>query len=84
MVSGNRSSPIWKPPNLDRVEVLKGPAAILFGRIEPGGMVNLVTKRPLNMPYYSMQQQFGSYGMCAGMPVSVMNSVTMGSESPLS
>lgn len=49
--------------NLDRIEVLKGPAAILFGRIEPGGMVNLVTKRPLDMPYYSVQQQFGSYDL---------------------
>lgn len=36
--------------NLDRIEVLKGPAAILFGRIEPGGLVNLVTKRPLDTP----------------------------------
>lgn len=49
--------------NLDRIEVLKGPAAILFGRIEPGGMVNLVTKRPLDTAYYSVQQQFGSYDL---------------------
>ncbi|MCC7136752.1 MAG: TonB-dependent receptor [Nitrosomonas sp.] len=49
--------------NLDRIEVLKGPAAILFGRIEPGGLVNLVTKRPLDTPYYSVQQQFGSYDL---------------------
>lgn len=49
--------------HLDRIEVLKGPAAILFGRIEPGGLVNLVTKRPLDTPYYSVQQQFGSYDL---------------------
>ncbi|MDX8127041.1 TonB-dependent receptor [Methylomonas sp. OY6] len=49
--------------NLDRVEVLKGPASILFGRIEPGGLVNLATKRPLDTPYYSVQQQFGSYDL---------------------
>lgn len=47
--------------NLDRVEVLKGPAAIMYGRIEPGGMINLATKRPLDSPYYSVQQQFGSF-----------------------
>ncbi|WGS85486.1 TonB-dependent receptor [Methylomonas sp. UP202] len=46
---------------LERVEVLKGPASILYGRIEPGGMVNMVPKTPLATPYYSLQQQFGSY-----------------------
>ena len=36
------------PPtaNLERVEVLKGPAAILYGYMEPGGLVNMVTKKP--------------------------------------
>lgn len=47
--------------NLERVEVLKGPGSILFGRGEPGGIVNMVTKQPLDTPYYSMQQQFGSF-----------------------
>lgn len=49
--------------NLERIEVLKGPASILFGRIEPGGMINLVTKKPQAVPYYSLQQQFGSYNL---------------------
>lgn len=31
---------------IERVEVLKGPRAALFGRGEPGGTINLVTKRP--------------------------------------
>jgi iron complex outermembrane recepter protein len=31
---------------IESVEVLKGPTAALFGRGEPGGAVNLVTKRP--------------------------------------
>jgi iron complex outermembrane receptor protein len=47
--------------SLERVEVLKGPAAVLFGRIEPGGLVNLVTKKPRSEPYYSAEQRFGSY-----------------------
>ncbi|HAP38482.1 MAG TPA: hypothetical protein DCQ94_01870, partial [Nitrospira sp.] len=47
--------------NLDVIEVLKGPASVLYGRAEPGGLVNLATKRPLDVPYYSLQQQFGSY-----------------------
>jgi Outer membrane receptor proteins, mostly Fe transport len=32
----------------------KGPASILFGRIDPGGVINLVTKRPLDIPYYTI------------------------------
>ena len=47
--------------NVERMEFLKGPASILFGRVEPGGVLNLVTKQPLATPYYSLQQQFGSY-----------------------
>lgn len=47
--------------NVERIEVLKGPAAMLYGRIEPGGLVNIVTKRPIDTPYYSVEQQFGSY-----------------------
>lgn len=47
--------------NVEQVEVLKGPAAMLYGRIEPGGMVNVVTKKPQDEAHYSLQQQFGSY-----------------------
>lgn len=31
---------------IERIEVLKGPAAVLYGASEPGGTVNLVSKRP--------------------------------------
>lgn len=49
--------------NLQSIEVLKGPAAILYGRVEPGGLINLIVKRPLETPYYSVQQQSGSFGL---------------------
>lgn len=49
--------------NLDSVEVLKGPASVLYGRAEPGGLVNITTKKPLDTPYYSLEQQFGSYDL---------------------
>lgn len=49
--------------NLEQLEVLKGPAAAIYGRIEPGGLVNVVTKKPLATPYYALEQQFGSYDM---------------------
>ncbi|NOT21732.1 MAG: TonB-dependent siderophore receptor [Nitrospiraceae bacterium] len=47
--------------NVESIEVLKGPAAILYGLVEPGGMINVLTKQPLATPYYSLNQQFGSY-----------------------
>ena len=47
--------------NIERVEVLRGPSSILYGRSEPGGIINLVTKKPSATPYRSLQQQFGSY-----------------------
>jgi len=49
--------------NLQSIEILKGPAAMLYGRLEPGGIVNLVPKRPLENPYTSIEQQVGSWGL---------------------
>jgi iron complex outermembrane receptor protein len=49
--------------NLQSIEVLKGPASLFYGRFEPGGIINLVPKRPLDTPYYSIQQQTGSWGL---------------------
>lgn len=48
--------------NLQSIEVLKGPAAMFFGRLEPGGVVNLVLKRPLDTPYTSVEEQVDSWG----------------------
>ncbi|KJH70627.1 TonB-dependent siderophore receptor [Aliterella atlantica] len=49
------------PANIDRIEVLKGPASVLFGQSEPGGIVNVVTKQPLGTPYYSAEVNVGNY-----------------------
>src|ERR1700681_929312 len=34
--------------NIERVEVIKGPTATLYGNCDPGGTINLVTKKPLD------------------------------------
>ncbi len=47
---------------LERIEVLKGPASILYGNIEPGGVINLVKKKPLDTPYYGAEVTLGSFG----------------------
>ncbi|WP_202925021.1 TonB-dependent siderophore receptor [Myxacorys almedinensis] len=47
--------------NIERIEVLKGPASVLFGQAEPGGIINVVTKQPLSTPYYSAEFNVGNY-----------------------
>ena len=46
--------------NLEQIEVLKGPASILYGAIEPGGVINTVSKKPLANPFYEVEVQGGS------------------------
>lgn len=45
---------------IERVEVLKGPASVLFGAVEPGGIINVITKQPLSEPYYNLAFQAGN------------------------
>ena len=49
--------------NLERIEVLKGPASVLYGNVDPGGVINFVTKQPLREPFYSLGVQAGSFGL---------------------
>ncbi|MBF2026674.1 MAG: TonB-dependent siderophore receptor [Oscillatoriales cyanobacterium C42_A2020_001] len=49
--------------NLEQIEVVKGPASILFGEIQPGGVINLVSKQPLAKPFYEAELQLGSRGL---------------------
>ncbi|MEM1369540.1 MAG: TonB-dependent siderophore receptor [Cyanobacteria bacterium P01_H01_bin.15] len=47
--------------NIERVEVLRGPASILFGQAEPSGIINFVTKQPLREPFYELAFTMGSF-----------------------
>ncbi|MGG6266576.1 TonB-dependent receptor plug domain-containing protein [Leptolyngbya sp. AN03gr2] len=44
----------------EQVEVLKGPASILFGVQEPGGVINVITKQPLSEPNYGVALEIGN------------------------
>jgi len=46
---------------IERVEVLKGPSSGLFGRADPGGIVNLVTKRPQRERFTRISASAGSW-----------------------
>lgn len=49
--------------NAERVEVIKGPASVLFGRGDPGGVVNIVTRRPTLEPSGEMTVLGGGFGL---------------------
>jgi iron complex outermembrane recepter protein len=48
--------------NTASVEVLKGPASALYGRGEPGGTVNITTRKPLFVPEHALGVSVGSHG----------------------
>ncbi|MCK0746447.1 TonB-dependent siderophore receptor [Chromohalobacter nigrandesensis] len=50
-----------EPYGLARVEVLKGPTSILYGENVPGGMVNLVSKRPTYERQGEINLSYGTY-----------------------
>lgn len=47
--------------NIESVDVIKGPASILFGGLEPGGALNYTTKRPLAERFNEIVQEVGSW-----------------------
>jgi iron complex outermembrane recepter protein len=52
--------------NIERVEVLRGPASVLYGQSVPGGTINLVTEQPLSEPTYSVGFSAGNYNFYRG------------------
>ncbi|QGT81701.1 TonB-dependent siderophore receptor [Pseudomonas coronafaciens] len=60
--SANRGYPATPDAaNIERIEVLKGPAASLYGRGDPGGTVNIVTKKPQREAFTTLQTSAGSW-----------------------
>lgn len=49
------------PYTLERIEVLRGPSAMLFGQGSTGGVVNMVSKRPLPYAQREVGVQTGSF-----------------------
>ncbi|SES70440.1 iron complex outermembrane recepter protein [Nitrosomonas marina] len=55
------SSFITDPYGLERIDVLRGPSSVLFGRGDAGGIVNRVTKLPNAAPIREIQLQYGNF-----------------------
>ncbi|MBV8871501.1 MAG: ferrichrome porin FhuA [Metakosakonia sp.] len=48
------------PYMLERAEILRGPASVLYGKSSPGGLLNMVSKRPTTTPLYEVQFKMGT------------------------
>ncbi|MCK8456612.1 TonB-dependent siderophore receptor [Sphingomonas faeni] len=49
---------------LDRIEVIKGPASVLYGQSSPGGLVAESSKLPLDQPLYgAISGTYGNYDL---------------------
>jgi len=59
--SGRTFGATIEPYGLERLEVLRGPASVLYGQIPPGGMVNAVSKRPSADMVREVGVEYGSY-----------------------
>lgn len=52
--------------NMERVEVLKGPSAVLYGQVAPGGLVNQVSKTPVAGQLQQLRLGVDNYGKYQG------------------
>jgi iron complex outermembrane receptor protein len=52
--------------NIERVEVIKGPASASFSSVDPGGSINLVTKKPLDVSRKHISVSAGSFSTIRG------------------
>ena len=51
----------FDPYGLERIEILHGPASVLYGQVNPGGVANLVSKRPTATPVHEVFTTIGSH-----------------------
>ncbi|MFD0987385.1 TonB-dependent siderophore receptor [Methyloligella solikamskensis] len=60
------ATPRIEPYGMERIEVLKGPSSVLYGQNSPGGIINMVSKRPTAEPFGEVVLQTGSYERLQG------------------
>ncbi len=63
MRNGVRSLNKPDASQIQRIEAVKGPAALLYGQTQPGGVINYITKQPQFTPAYSANISTGNHGL---------------------
>ncbi|EMF1903772.1 TonB-dependent siderophore receptor [Raoultella ornithinolytica] len=51
---------------LERVELVRGPASVLFGQVNPGGLISMTSKRPTSQPVHQIQFRTGNDNLAEG------------------
>jgi iron complex outermembrane receptor protein len=51
------SGALWRRAH----RVLKGPSSVLYGQMTPGGLINVITKRPTEEPFHEVEMQIGNH-----------------------
>ncbi|MBO0589853.1 TonB-dependent receptor [Cellulophaga sp. E16_2] len=59
---GNTFNPVRSQTNIEKIEVLKGPSAGLYGMGAAGGVINLIEKKPLDFEQYIIETRIGQWG----------------------
>lgn len=57
----SQSAPMSSTAAVDHIEVVKGPASVLFGHSALGGIINIIRKQPSVTPTYDFSMAYGSY-----------------------
>lgn len=56
----NYSESSMDPYFLERIELMRGPTSVLYGKSNPGGIVSMVSKRPTTEPLKEVEFQMGT------------------------
>ncbi|HYP15709.1 MAG TPA: TonB-dependent receptor plug domain-containing protein, partial [Opitutus sp.] len=59
--NGFRRTGTMTAENIERVEIVKGPASVFFGQAAPGGLINVITRKPSQTQKVTVDYTFGSY-----------------------
>ncbi len=51
---------------LERVELVRGPASVLFGQVNPGGLISMTSKRPTSEAIHEVQFRTGNHDLAEG------------------
>lgn len=66
LLAGPYSMPQLDFNRIDHIDVVKGPASVLYGNSTPGGLVNLTSKLPQDVASGRIEGQIGNYGSFRG------------------
>lgn len=66
LIAGPYSTPQVDFNRVDQVDIVKGPASVLYGNSTPGGLVNLSSKRPEAQPFQRLEVAAGNFNAQRG------------------